>query len=93
MLLSPNSVLSGPVRTRTAYLFIANEAFYQVNYGPWYPGSQPTKNFSCYGEVSYIQHSHENSRDYMRKPPIECTDSDRMKFDMNSFSLNFSEDY
>lgn len=24
----------GPERTRTAYLLIANEAFYQVNYGP-----------------------------------------------------------
>ncbi len=24
----------GPERTRTAYLLIANEAFYRVNYGP-----------------------------------------------------------
>ncbi|TSC67179.1 MAG: hypothetical protein G01um101472_502 [Parcubacteria group bacterium Gr01-1014_72] len=26
--------IGGPERTRTAYLLIANEAFYQMNYGP-----------------------------------------------------------
>ena len=34
VILSPFVYRSGPERTRTAYLLIANEAFYQMNYGP-----------------------------------------------------------
>jgi hypothetical protein len=33
--------LSGPERARTAYLFVANEAFYRVNYGPQFALSGP----------------------------------------------------
>lgn len=60
-LIHKNIRASGPVRTRTAYLFIANEAFYQVNYGPE-RDSPETKKLLCIEKllISCAVYYHDN---------------------------------